>query len=64
MRVPSVLCWFRAACYAITFRPISGHSYKEVETHEHCRVSVLKCDDCSHVSVGWELRAAAKEEKR
>lgn len=56
MRVPSLLCWLRAVWYAMTFRPISGHSYTEIEVREDCRVSVLKCDDCGHMSVAWESR--------
>ena len=55
MRVPSVLCWLRTVWYRVRYvRPISGHSYAEIETHEDCRVSVLECEECGHVSISWE----------
>jgi len=62
MRVPSVLCWVRAVLHSIglgTF--VSGHSYREVEVRDGCRIQVLKCDECGKTSVGWEVPAVKRE---
>ena len=62
MRVPSVLCWVRAVLHSIRRAAfVSGHSYREVEIHEGCRVQVLKCDECGKTSVGWEVSAVKRE---
>jgi len=62
MRIPSVLCLVRALWYRIWhLRPISGHSFTETETHEHCCVTIMTCEDCGYVSVTWQPHIGRRE---
>jgi hypothetical protein len=32
---------------------ISGHLYEDIEEHDNCHVTVSKCENCGHITVGW-----------
>lgn len=66
MRLPSPVCWLRTAWATLrTFvtsgdpTPVMGHAYVE-EFSGSATVSVLKCTECGHYSVGW-TRLAPRE---
>lgn len=42
--------WLSTGVDTLTF---SGHSYTEIENIKNASVSVLECDDCGKISVGW-----------
>lgn len=59
MRLPSPVCWLRTAWATLrTFlnsgdpTPVMGHAYLE-EFNGAATVSVLKCRECGHHSIGW-----------
>lgn len=33
--------------------PILGHIFRDVEEHDNCHVTVSRCENCGHVSIGW-----------
>lgn len=50
------ICWIKTLWRSLWHFPdiIEGCDYIETATHENCRVSILNCDCCGKVSVGWE----------
>ncbi len=47
-------CWLRAIPRIIqTGELFEGCNYVETERHDNCRVSVLHCECCGKLSIGW-----------
>lgn len=45
----TIINWFRSPFSP----PVSAHEYVEMESHEGCFVSVLRCQCCDHLVICW-----------
>ena len=57
MRLPPFTCFIRSIIDSLRMQSkVSGHTWKDVEEHKNCSVTISKCEDCEKVDISWSKR--------